>query len=101
MPTFMVTAISAAYDMDNTLYRKDNCGLKWVLRRVKWKISISSLLTTENLPTTLFRNTLNNDLQFKETQKAQLLTQEEEFPSKHSSAALPKGDLILKMSFYH
>lgn len=62
MPTFMVTAISAAYDMANTLYRKDNCGLKWVLRRVKWEISISSLLTTENLHTTLFRNTLNNDL---------------------------------------
>lgn len=49
MPTFMVTAISTAYDMVNMLYRKDNCGLKWVLRRVKWKISTSSLLTAENL----------------------------------------------------
>lgn len=62
MPTFMVTAISTAYDMVNTQYRKDNCGLKWALRRVKWKISTSSLLTAENLPITLSRNTLNNDL---------------------------------------
>lgn len=62
MPTFMVTAISAAYDKVNTLYRKGNCELKWVLSRVKWKISTSSLLTAENLPTILSRNTLNNDL---------------------------------------
>lgn len=62
MPTFIVTAISTAYDMVNMQYRKDNCGLKLPLRRVKWKISTSSLLMAENLPTTLSRNTLNNDL---------------------------------------